>query len=91
MALDLLEELLAVTEALSAAGIEHRHSSATRGCASCSRGRDTWAERVIYRYADREIVVVSREGLVTMKRLAGRTQDLADIARLEGNADDEEA
>src|SRR5690606_25284716 len=91
MALYLLEELLAVAEALSAAGSAPRHSSATRGCASCCRGRDIWAERVIYRYADREIVVVSREGLVTMKRLAGRTQDLADIARLEGNADDEEA
>ena len=37
------------------------------------------------------IVVVSREGLGTMKRIAGRTQDLADIARLEGHADDEEA
>ena len=39
---------------------------------------------------DRAIVVVSREGLAMMKRLAGRRQDLADVAKLEGNDDDED-
>lgn len=37
----------------------------------------------------RRLSVVSREGLATMKRIAGRAQDLADLARLEGTDDDE--
>ncbi|MEO6777094.1 MAG: hypothetical protein ABI467_29455 [Kofleriaceae bacterium] len=36
------------------------------------------------------IWVVTREGLATMKRLAGRPRDLADLATLEGSAEDEE-
>lgn len=48
-----------------------------------------WASRVRYRLGDREIVVVSREGLATMKQIAGRPQDLVDLARLEGRATDE--
>ena len=43
--------------------------------------------RVIWR--GRPLAVVSREGLVTMKRIAGRPQDLADIAKLEGTEDEE--
>jgi hypothetical protein len=35
------------------------------------------------------LTVVSREGLTTMKRVAGRPQDVADLARLEGTADEE--
>ena len=50
-----------------------------------------WAGRQTLRAGDRAIVVVSREGLAMMKRLAGRRQDLADVAKLEGNDDDEEA
>jgi hypothetical protein len=33
--------------------------------------------------------VVSRDGLLEMKRIAGRPQDLADIARLTGESDEE--
>lgn len=47
-----------------------------------------WASRIRVAYRDREMRVVSAEGLVTMKRLAGRPQDLADIAALE-QTDDE--
>ena len=50
-----------------------------------------WAARQTVRAGDRSIVVVSREGLAMMKRLAGRRQDLADVAKLEGNDDDEDA
>jgi hypothetical protein len=35
------------------------------------------------------IQVVSREGLIAMKQLAGRTQDLADIEALERGTNDE--
>ncbi|MBZ0236198.1 MAG: nucleotidyl transferase AbiEii/AbiGii toxin family protein [Deltaproteobacteria bacterium] len=48
-----------------------------------------WADRVELVVGSRRIAVVSREGLATMKRIAGRPQDLADLAALEGNADDE--
>jgi hypothetical protein len=33
--------------------------------------------------------VVSRAGLLTMKRMAGRPKDLLDIAALEGGGEDE--
>lgn len=46
-----------------------------------------WSSRVRYQLPSREIVVVSREGLVTMKTIAGRPQDLADVARLQGTED----
>ncbi len=48
-----------------------------------------WNSRETLRSGSRQIVVVSREGLATMKKIAGRKQDLADIARLEGKDDDE--
>jgi hypothetical protein len=46
-----------------------------------------WATRGVFAWRDREIRVVSREGLVLMKRLAGRDQDLLDAKLLE-DADD---
>ena len=49
-----------------------------------------WEGRIEVPWRHSTLWIVSREGLVTMKRFAGRPQDLADIARLEGN-DDEEA
>jgi hypothetical protein len=48
-----------------------------------------WATRIPVASQDRSLTIVSREGLITMKRIAGRPQDLADIARLEGSEDDE--
>jgi nucleotidyltransferase AbiEii toxin of type IV toxin-antitoxin system len=50
---------------------------------------ETWRGRVVVPWLGRQVPIVSREGLVTMKRLAGRPQDLADIAALEGTSDDE--
>ena len=49
-----------------------------------------WNDRIRVRWRDREIGIVSRAGLVTMKRLAGRPQDLADLAALEGANDDDD-
>lgn len=51
---------------------------------------EAWAGRLRYRFRERDLVVVSRDGLVMMKRIAGRPQDLLDIAKLEGTDDDEE-
>ena len=44
---------------------------------------DVWATRETIDFLGKKLVVVSREGLIKMKRLAGRPQDLADIERLE--------
>lgn len=48
------------------------------------RLRETWEGREEVRLADLPLWVVAREGLIAMKRMAGRPQDLADLARLEG-------
>jgi len=48
-----------------------------------------WATRTILHAGERRMTVVSREGLATMKRIAGRPQDLADLAKLEGTDDDD--
>lgn len=44
---------------------------------------DVWQGRETIDFMGSKLSVVSRTGLVKMKRLAGRPQDLADIARLE--------
>jgi len=49
-----------------------------------------WADRIVVSWRGRQISIVSRPGLVTMKKLAGRPQDLADLAVLEGTHDDDE-
>lgn len=49
-----------------------------------------WAERSVFDVGGRRMVVVSRTGLATMKRIAGRRQDLADLARLEGATDEDD-
>jgi hypothetical protein len=52
---------------------------------------EVWNDRIIVPWRKHDIAIVSRVGLVTMKRLAGRPQDLADIAALEGTNDDDQA
>ncbi|MDQ3181308.1 MAG: nucleotidyltransferase family protein [Acidobacteriota bacterium] len=44
---------------------------------------DVWESRETVDFLGNQLCVVSREGLLKMKRLAGRPQDLADIERLE--------
>ncbi len=48
-----------------------------------------WASRTTVPWRGRKLAVVSREGLLTMKRVAGRTQDQADIERLLEVTDDD--
>jgi hypothetical protein len=50
---------------------------------------EVWSTRVTIDVGPRKLSVVSRAGLATMKRLAGRTRDLADLEMLEGKEDDE--
>jgi cellobiose-specific phosphotransferase system component IIB len=45
--------------------------------------QDVWETRETISFLGNQLSVVSREGLIKMKRLAGRPQDLADIERLE--------
>ena len=51
---------------------------------------EVWASRIQIQVMGQGISVVSRDGLLRMKALAGRLRDLADIRRLEGDDDDEE-
>ena len=51
---------------------------------------DVFQTRMQVPWRGKSIWVVTREGLATMKRLAGRPRDLADLAILEGRAEDEE-
>jgi len=51
---------------------------------------DVWADCVSMSLPDREIRVVSQQGLATMKRLAGRLRDLADLEELGLLDDDDE-
>jgi hypothetical protein len=48
---------------------------------------DVWETRETIEFQGRKLWAVSRDGLIKMKTLAGRPQDLADIHRLE-NEDD---
>ncbi len=44
---------------------------------------NVWLSRESIEYFGSRLSVISRDGLIEMKRIAGRPQDLADIARLE--------
>jgi hypothetical protein len=44
---------------------------------------DTLADRMVVELPEGSVTIVSRETLIRMKRLAGRDQDRADIAKLE--------
>jgi hypothetical protein len=48
--------------------------------------RGVWDDREEFAWRERSVRAVSRQGLITMKRAAGRPQDLVDIDLLE-NAD----
>ncbi len=47
-----------------------------------------WKERIQLDWGGRRVSAVSRQGLISMKRLAGRPQDHADIDRLEHPTDE---
>lgn len=49
--------------------------------------QDVWETRETIDFLGKRLSVVSLTGLIKMKRLAGRPQDLADIARLENEED----
>ena len=48
---------------------------------------EAWTARVVSRYDDQGIYVLSREHLIQNKRAAGRLQDLADVEQLEKGKD----
>ena len=50
---------------------------------------EVFETRISVPWQGRTIWVVTREGLATMKRLAGRPRDLSDLATLEGRAENE--
>jgi len=47
---------------------------------------EAWADRITSSFGDQPVAVLSREHLIMNKRAAGRTQDLADVERLEGKS-----
>lgn len=50
-----------------------------------------WKGRMAFDVGGRRLTVTSREGLATMKRIAGRPQDLVDLAKLEGRGNSDGA
>ena len=50
------------------------------------RTRQVWADRERVTWTKGTISTVSREGLIELKRLSGRAQDLADIERLQNGS-----
>lgn len=48
---------------------------------------DVWDDRITVEWQGRPMSIVSREGLVKMKKLAGRHKDLIDIDRIENEED----
>ncbi|CAN5279776.1 hypothetical protein BH11MYX1_BH11MYX1_26060 [soil metagenome] len=51
---------------------------------------DVFHTRMTVPWRGQMIAVVTREGLATMKRIAGRPRDLADLATLEGRDEEED-
>lgn len=49
--------------------------------------QDVWESREEYEWLNRNLWLVSREGLIKMKELAGRDKDLIDLGRLKNEAD----
>lgn len=47
-----------------------------------------WNSRLTFQLPGRTLSVVSRDGLIAMKRLSGRAQDILDIRHLEGPDDE---
>ncbi len=45
--------------------------------------RETWKRRIRSRYGDAEANYISKRDLIKSKKIAGRSQDLIDIKRLE--------
>ncbi|MBK8148612.1 MAG: hypothetical protein IPN69_02750 [Acidobacteria bacterium] len=48
--------------------------------------RDVWDSRITMDLAGNRYSIVSRDGLIKMKTLAGRSQDLADLERLQNES-----
>jgi len=48
---------------------------------------DVWNSRDLLTWCDKPLPVVSREGLITLKRLRGTAMDLVDIGRMETEGD----
>lgn len=44
--------------------------------------QDVWEQREVFEWKNRRVQVVSPEGLIKMKRMAGRDQDLLDLKKL---------
>jgi len=53
--------------------------------------QQVWNGRLEGKIGDRSLTVVSRDGLIEMKRIAGRHRDLDDIERLTESANDDQA
>ncbi len=47
---------------------------------------EAWPDRLITKFADQPIAVLSKQHLIKNKRATGRTQDLADVERLLGRS-----
>jgi hypothetical protein len=92
-----LDEMTALTLAFDAAGIKERAVEIRRVSKIDDEGEllsldlllvtpqvwDVWDSRISMALAGNRYSIVSRDGLIKMKTLAGRSQDLADLERLQ--------
>lgn len=95
MPLDLIAELEALVDGFARRGVAYalcggRHVQRVSKL-DPSSGAMMSLDVLVVAWRGRDISIVSRSGLATMKRLAGRPQDLADLAVLEGTDDGEPA
>lgn len=49
---------------------------------------EVWKTKIAYSWEGKKLWIVSREGLLTMKKLAGRHKDLIDIDRIENDEEE---
>jgi hypothetical protein len=88
VAVDLLDSLFAVVDALDDEGIEHALvgglALAVHGAPRATTDIDLIVPQAqVESERGRKLWVIGREALIAMKLSAGRPQDLADVARLQ--------
>ena len=81
--LDLYEELRKVVAALEEQRIPFPFCVGGGYFCNATEHDNVWKIRQSFEWEGRKIWIVSREGLVALKRLGGSPQDLVDIDRLE--------
>jgi hypothetical protein len=81
---DFTEADLATPGIIFQIGVDPIRSSPSSLPSTVSNFPEAWVNRMSTKFDDQPASVLSKEDLIRNKRSAGRTQDLADLERLEG-------